>query len=289
MKAIDRKLLRDLALMKGQVITIALVVACGIASFVAIEGTHASLLLARDTYYERQRFADVFAHLESAPDALTGRLESIPCVAFVQTRILESVRFPRGSGGEPATGYVISLPTHGEPRLGGIMLRSGRMLEPGRSDEVIVLESFAKAHGLRVGERLPVVLAGRARELRIVGIALSPEYVFAIAPGEMMPDPKRFGVLWMDHEVVSAAFGMEGAWNDLLVRLQPGASSRAVIEAVNRELSLHGGLGAYERDRQLSHNMLRGEIAQLEMLTQMMPTIFLGSAALTSRMVMALA
>lgn len=279
MTALHRKLLRDLSRMRAQVVTIALVVACGIASHVTIEGTRASLLDARDAYYERYRFPDVFAHLLRAPEALKRRIEALPGVALAYTRVLDTASIPIAGLTEPATGYVISLPTSAPPALGAISLRRGRLPLSGRHDEVVVLEAFALAHSLDIGSRVPLVLAGVKRELMVVGIALAPEFVFSVAPGELMPDPKRFGVFWMDREVVSAAFQMTGAFNDLLIRLEPGASERAVIEGVNRLLEPYGGLGAYGRDRQLSNNTLRGELAQLQMMTRVMPLIFLGVAA----------
>jgi putative ABC transport system permease protein len=287
MRALDRKLLRDLSHMRGQVITIALVVACGIASYVAIKGTHASLLGARDAYYERQHFADVFAHAKSAPESLRTRLEQLPGVAAVVTRLVEPVSFPIDETRAPATGQLVSLPARGAPALGGITLRAGRLFEPGRSDEVVVLEAFAKAHGLGIGDRLPVVLAGVRRELRITGVALSPEYVFSISPGEMVPDPRRFGVIWMDRDVIASAFDRGGAFDSLLVRLQPNASQVAVIHALDRMLEPYGGYGAHGRDRQLSHSVVMSELAQLTMLTRMMPSIFLGVAAFLINVVLA--
>ncbi|MFI5307074.1 MAG: ABC transporter permease [Polyangiales bacterium] len=278
-KALDRKLLRDLGHMTGQVITIALVVACGIASYVAINGTYYSLLGERDSYYEHYRFPDVFATLERAPKSLERRIEAIDGIARAQTRVVEQISVPIESMAEPATAELISLPAGEPPVLGGVALREGRMFEPGRADEAVVLEAFALGHHLHVGSRLPAVIAGIRRELRIVGIAQSPEFVFSISPGEMSPDPRRFGVLWMDEDVVRAAFVMEGAWNDLLVRLQPGASEPAVVSALDRLLEPYGCRGAHGRDKQISNNVLRGELAQLQTLTALLPTIFLCVAA----------
>mgnify|MGYP003444439276 CR=1 FL=1 len=279
MRALDRKLLRDLMRMRAQVVTIALVVACGIASYVTIEGTHASLIAARDTYYERYRFADLFASATRVPDSLQERIAAVPGVALAYTRVVDQISFPLPEMPEPALGVLVSYPARGEPALGAIALREGRLFEPGRADEAVVLEAFARAHGLRPGDRLPAVISGIRRDLRVVGIALSPEYVFSLAPGEMMPDPRRFGVLWMDRTVVGAAFQMSGAWNDLLVRVQPGASKTAVQVGIDRLLAPYGGFGAFDRDRQPSNAALRGELAQLDVLTRIMPVIFLGVAA----------
>lgn len=279
MHAIDRKLLRDMLRMRGQVVTIALVVACGIASYVAIEGTHASLLRARDAYYERMRFPDLFAHLERAPDATLAWLERVSGVAYAQTRLVASVSMPLPALQEGATGLVVSLPKQPPGRLASVSLSAGRMPAPGRSDEVVVLEAFARAHDLAPGQRLPIVIGGIRSDPVIVGVGLTPEYVFSIAPGEMMPDPRRFGVVWMDRDAVAAALDMRGAFNDVVARLQPGASERAVRTEIDRVLLPYGGIGAYGRERQVSNNALRGELAQLEMLVTMMPTIFLGVAA----------
>jgi putative ABC transport system permease protein len=285
-KALDKKLMRDLRHLAGQLVTIALVVGCGIASYVAIHGTQRALLRARDGYFERQRFADVFAHVERAPEALRERIAAIDGVASVHTRLVEAVSLPVPGMHDPPSGQLVSLPATGEAPLGGILLREGRMFAPGHADEAVVLEAFAKAHGFRLDDRLPAVLAGVRRELRIVGVAIAPEWVFAVAPGEMMPDPRRFAVLWMDRAALAAAFQKEGAFDDLLVRLQPGASERAVIGSLDRLLTPYGSRGAYGRDRQPSAQVLRGELAQLRTLSGLMPAIFLGVAAFLINLVL---
>lgn len=279
MKALDQKLRRDLVQMSGQALTIALVVACGIASYIATKGTYYSLRYARDSYYQRYRFADVFAELERAPESLRSRIETIPGVARVESRIVEPVSVPIEGAAEPAIADLISVAPSGQAITGGIALRAGRIVEPGRTDEVVLLEAFARAHGLRVGSRLPAVLAGIRRELRVVGIALSPEYVFSVAPGSVNPDPRRFCVLWMDRAVMASAFHMEGAFNSVLIHMQKGGSEPAVIDAVNRALATYGGRGAYSRSKQLSDNTLHSRLERLETLTKLLPTIFLGVAA----------
>ena len=85
MDVIDRKLLRDLSQLRGQVITISLVVAAGVASFVTLQGTFSSLESSKSAYYERQRFADVFAQLKRAPNQIVDDLEAIEGVAEVDS------------------------------------------------------------------------------------------------------------------------------------------------------------------------------------------------------------
>jgi putative ABC transport system permease protein len=283
---LDRKLLRDLARLKGQVLTIALVVAAGISAFVAMKGNYVSLERARDAYYERSRFGDVFAHLERAPEALRSDLEAIPGVARVDTRVSEAAMIPLETVSEPIRAQLLSLPPGGRSALNELYLVEGRMTEPGHNDEVVLLHSFAAAHGLHPGATLPVVVNGVWRRLRVVGVAMSPEYVMAIGAGEITQDPKRFAVVWMDRTPLAAAFQMEGAFNDVSLDLQPGASEAEVLERVDRALEQYGGLGAVPRSKQLSHHMLEGELLQMRSMSTVVPAIFLAVAALLLNVVL---
>ena len=179
----------------------------------------------------------------------------------------------------PARGEVISLPAHGRPPLNDVLVKAGRLPEPGRSDEILVYEPFARAHGLSPGSTLPAILNGKLHDLVVVGLALSPEFVFAVDPGTIVVDDERYGPLWMARDGVAAAFQMEGAFNDLVMRLEPGANEDAVLTAVDAILKPYGGLGAVTREHQTSHMMLTGELQQIEMLVIFLPGVFLGVAA----------
>jgi putative ABC transport system permease protein len=279
MTVLARKLGRDLWRLKGQVLTIALVLACGIMAMIMLRGTFGSLVAGRDAYYAEQRMADVFARLERAPEAVAARLERIPGVARVATRVVEDVMVPIPDEPEPVTGRVVSIPANGVPPLCGLFLRAGRLPAPGAGDEVLILEQFARAHGIGPGDPLPVVLNGVLRRLRVVGVALSPEYMFAMRAGELMADDRRFAVIWMPRDAMAPAFRMEAAFDDVLLSLQPGASLPAVLDAVDRELAGYGGRHAVGRDRQLSNYVLTNELEQLRTLALMIPTIFLVVAA----------
>ena len=279
MSALDRKLGRDLWRLKGQVTTIALVLACGIMAMIMLRSTWQSLLGARDAYYEQYRFGDVFAHLERAPDAALPRLERLPGVALAYARVVEDVMVPMPDEPDPISGRIVSIPEDGAAPLDALYLRAGRLPAVGASDEAAVLEQFAEAHHLEPGDRLPVVINGRLRSIRLVGIALSPEYVLAMSGREMIADNGRFAVLWMLRSAVAPAFRMEGAFNDVVVRLEPGASVQGALVAVDRELARYGGRHAVPRAKQLSNYTLSNELAILRTLALMIPAIFLAVAA----------
>ena len=277
--ALSRKLLRDLVLLKGQLFTIALVVACGVASFVAAVGTYRSLEGSCRRYYEQERMADVFVTLDRAPESVARQLEAIPGVSAVYTRVVERALLPLEGREEPASGVVVSLPAHGPPPLLAVRLRSGRMVDPDRSDEILVSESFAVANGFVPGDVIPLVLDGRRHDLRIAGTAMSPEYVFVMSGAAMSNDDRRFGVFWMSRPGLASAFRMEGMFDDAVMRLSPGASEPEVLAAVDRILEPYGGRGAVLREKQLSNRLVQGEIRQLYGMGIAVPAIFLAVAA----------
>lgn len=279
MRMLDRKLLRDLAQARSQVATIALVVACGIATFVASLGTCDSLAATRDRFAEAYRLADVFASLERAPDPLVARLRGIPGVAEVETRLVFDVTVRAAGQGVPATARMISLPSSGEPLLNRLHLRRGRLPDPSRRDEILLGEGFAEAHGLGPGDRLEAVLNGRREDLEIAGIALSPEYVFAIRGDSPLPDDQSFAVAWIARPALAAAFDAEGTFDDVAIALAPGASEAAVVAEVDRLLEPWGGRGAHGRSEQPSWRFLADEIAEQRVMATTIPPIFLAVAA----------
>jgi putative ABC transport system permease protein len=284
--ALDRKLYREVGRLKGQIITIALVVASGIVCFIALRGTYLSLDVSRTAYYDRYRFADVFARAERVPESIAPRLEQIAGVSTLQTRISEEVTLPLEGMARPAYARLLSLPASREPATNALHLREGRFPQRGREDEVVVLESFAHTHGLRPGHALPAVINGKLRKLLVVGVALSPEFVYSIRPGAIVDDPKRYAVLWMDRSVLAAAFELDGAFNDVTFRLEPGFDPTPVQVAVDRVLAPYGGDGAVARKHQLSNRILTQELGQLEVLSMMIPVLFLMVAAFLVNLVL---
>jgi putative ABC transport system permease protein len=279
MKAIDRKLIRDMLHMWGQVLAICAVIACGVATFVMSLSALYALQTTQGTYYDRYRFADVFVGLKRAPNALESRLAEIPGVAHVQTRVVRDVTLDMPDLNEPAVGRLISIPENGQIELNALHLRSGRYIEPFRDDEILAAEGFVEAHKLHPGDKVTAIINGRRKELRIVGTALSPEYVYTIRLGSLVPDDKRFGVFWMGHQALAAAFDMEGAFNDVCLDLTPGADEQEVIERLDDIVKPYGGLGAHGRRDQISNRFLSDEIRQLQRMGTIIPSIFLTVAA----------
>ncbi|MDP3264736.1 MAG: FtsX-like permease family protein [Tabrizicola sp.] len=279
-----RKVLRDLGRLWPQVLAIALVLAAGVATMILGNGAYASLSETRARYYADYRFADVFADLTRAPLALLGDVAAIDGVLQAEARIVKLGRPEFPDMVEPASILLVSLPVNPDAGLNRLHLRQGRLPEPLASDEIVVSEGFAAAHRLQPGTTVPVVMNGKRRDLVVTGIALSPEFIYALGPGEMMPDPRRFGIAWLPRATLEAAYDLDGAFSNLVLRLAPGASETRVIEALDRLTAPYGGLGATGRSEQTSHAFLDAELKQLGAMVKVLPPIFLLVAAMLLHM-----
>lgn len=279
MRALHIKLLRNLWTLKGQGTAIAAVIAIGVAMYVMSHTALESLRLSQASVYNSQHFAQVFANLKRAPESLAERLREISGVAVLQTRVQAPLNIQMPGFDEPITGTAISIPDGEQPQLNRLFLRAGQLPESGRDDQILLSEAFAEAHSLTPGDRLAVVINGRYQRLLISGIALSPEYIYQIRPGEIIPDFSRYAILWMNRDALEVAFDMDGAFNNVTLSLAPGEAPEGVIDELDLILAPWGGLGAYAREDQLSHRYLHQELTQLETMALFLPLTFIGVAA----------
>lgn len=285
-KAVDRKLLRDLWRLKGQVISIAFVIASGVALLVMSLSTYEALRVTSDAYYERYRYGHVFATVKRAPTHLDERIRALQGVQSTQLRISMQAVLDIDGFAEPLMGRLVSIPEGRQPDLNRLVLRSGRLVEPGRPNEVVINEAFAKAHGLKLGDTIQAIINENKRRLRIVGTAQSPEFIYVISPFALMPDKKRYGILWMGRKALEAAYDYDGAFNDLSLTVLRGTDTRQTIQALDALLAPYGSVGAIDRKDHLSNWFVQNELRQNQASARILPTIFLLVAAFLTNTVL---
>ncbi len=284
--ALNRKLLRDLWNIKGQLVAIIFVMASGIMTFVLSFGVIDSLELGQEIYYDRAEFADVWASAKRVPQDVDEQIKQIDGVSKVETRVTFGGTIQVEGMDEPATGRIISLPDNREPLLNKLYLERGRLLRPDEEDAVLASEAFVLAHDFILGDTVDMIINGKKRTLKIVGVVLSPEYVYSLGAGAMIPDNKRFGVFWMSHRALEAAVDMDGAFNDVALSLNRGANVDDVKAELDRILKPYGGLISYDRSEQMSNWFVENELAQNRTTGTVTPMIFLAVAAFLVNVVM---
>jgi putative ABC transport system permease protein len=280
-KVLDRKLLRDLWRSKGQSAAVSAVILCGVASFVCVLSAYRGLKLSRDTYYEKYRFADLWVPLERAPRRVGAEVAAVPGVLRAECRIVQDVNLDVPGNEEACTGRVVSLPAEQGRCLNDVHLVSGRYFSGDARNEVILSDRFAREHQLGIGDRVYATMNDRKQPLRIVGTALSPEFVYMIPNSrEILPRPNRFAILWLPEDFAEMALGMQEACNEVVGLLDPGVNPDPVLDRIETLLEPHGALAAIHRDDQLSHRMLTDEIQGQAVSAKITPTIFLSIAAM---------
>lgn len=285
--ALDKKLLRDLWRLKGQVLSIGFVIASGVALLVMSLSTYEALRVTSDAYYDRYRFGHVFTSVKRAPLHLESRIRALEGVQSVQLRIAMQAVLDVDGFAEPLMGRLVSLPEGRQPDLNRLVLRRGRLVEPGRPDEVVINDEFAQAHGLKLGDTLQAIINDNKRRLRIVGTAQSPEFIYVISPFALMPDKKRYGILWMGRKALEAAYDFDGAFNDLSLTVLRDTDTRQTIQALDALLAPFGSVGAIDRKDHLSNWFVQNELKQNQASARVLPTIFLLVAAFLTNTVLA--
>ncbi len=286
MQAIDRKLIRDFKRLWVQALAIALVLACGVSILLTSVGMYTALSDTRKAYYERNRFADVFAQATRAPVQLLREISNIDGVLSVEARVTGQAILDLPNRSKSAVGHILSYPDNAEPVLNVPLLVRGRFPDPMLPDEVVVNDPFALANGFQLGDQFSANLDGQKRSLVIVGTALSPEFIYTIGPGALMPDDTNFGIIWMSEQAAAAAFDMTGAFNDVSLALSAGTLSDAVIDTLDDLLEPYGGRSAFDRSLHQSNAFLDAEINQMKGTAAVLPPIFFGIAAFLVSMVM---
>lgn len=278
MSVLQTKLRRELWQLRSQALAIALVVAGGVAVCLMALVNYGSLIATQQQYYQDYRFGDVFASLKRAPGHVERALAALPGVEEAATRIEGGAKLAVDGMNEPITARMMSLPEGGRSGVNALHLRAGRLPDPARDNEVAVLAGFAETHQLVPGSSLEAVINGRWQVLRVVGVVESPEFVYLIPPGSLLPDYQRYGVLWLSRRAMAAAMDMTGAFNSVALRLDGSLSPQQVIEAVDRLLARYGSTGAYARADHPSHRFLTDELNQLKTMAVVFPVIFLSVA-----------
>jgi putative ABC transport system permease protein len=276
---LDRKLLRDLSAMRGQVLTIALLVAAGVAVFVGSVSTYDSLRVGAETFYAKGRMPQIFVAMKRAPLSILPRLNAVSGVAAVEPRIAREVIVDWPSASLPVSAHMVSLNQGGDEHLSRLHLRSGTAPAPGSARTAAINEAFAEVNSVKPGDTIRVLLNGKVENFQVSGIALSPEHVYAVKPGLPLPDDRLYAILWVDRSAAEAAFDMKGAFNNAVISLAPGVDPKPVVAELDRLLEPFGSVGSLERRDQPSNRFLEDELNQQKVMSITIPIIFFGVAA----------
>ncbi|MCL2857760.1 MAG: FtsX-like permease family protein [Oscillospiraceae bacterium] len=244
----------------------------GIMMYVSFNILYLNLVTAMDTMYEEQRFGDGFAQVVSMPQSSLAVIEAIPGVEQVSGVLRVDARVDAPGAGNIVTLRLISYDPADEYRLNDIYLEAGTAPS---AEEIAVNTSFAATHGFELGDPIDLIVSGRRVSPLLSGMALSPEYVYAIQDlTELLPDPETFGVGFMPLQQLAALTGRGGEVNALSFRMSDGVEWSAVEFQLEDALSSYGLVYLLPREDQLSHAMLDMQLASIGGMATSVPLLF---------------
>jgi putative ABC transport system permease protein len=274
----------------GTLASVVLIIAIGTGSYIGLRSSQRILERSQANYYRDRKLADFWIHVKKAPLTSLDRVASEPEIAELHGRVVFDVILDLPGVTRPLGGRLISTPERMfEETINGLYLVRGSGFSPTRDEEVIISDAFARSHDLQIGDRVKVILNRKRESFTIVGTAISPEYVYMVrGPGDIVPDARHFCVMYVKDRFARDVLDFKNACNEIVGRFNPqmDVDHEAFLARFERVMDPYGVLEVVPRERQASHRVLSDELQGLAVSARVMPTIFLGVAALVLNIVM---
>lgn len=280
MRKLDVRLLRMVRHSKGQFVSVTVIVAVALCIYILFSITSTNLRNSVDYYYKITNISDLTIQLVKIPQGALENLQSIEGVRDVQGRVCVDVALEVEEEKERVNIRLISIPDNG----GSINKlyseqKVGMKLEDNSS--VILLEQFAKARNIKIGDVIYPRINGRIHSLKVSGIASSSEFVYLMENEQsLMPAPEKFGVAYTSEAFAQSVFGYRGSYNEVLVTTETDADIDDVIDRIEQKLDKYGVKKIIKLEDQLSNDVLEQELDGIEMMSSVLPVMFLTVAAI---------
>lgn len=278
MNILNKKLLRDLWQAKGQFLSVLVIVVIGVMFYSGINAAFRNLSGASEKYYREYRFGDLWVSFQKAPESTEARIESLPFVKMAMGRIVQDVNIL--ISGENASIRLITLPDEKKDIVNDIMMKSGRYFSLTDNNQCLVDEAFFKAHNLKTGDYIFPIINGNEVRLKVIGSVTNPEYVYSIKDAsELVPDNRRFGVIYIKKSFGQAILGTNGSINSASMLLREGTDIEKAKDDVKKLLKEYGVTEVVDREDQISNRMISEKLKGLQSTGGAFPVLFFIVAA----------
>ncbi len=278
MRLFLKKSLRDIREARGQFASILLVTVIGVSFYIGLNSAQLNLQSASDKYFSAYRLADLWLSFQKAPETVLTRMKRFPEVKQVTGRVVSDQQLTIHQ--HDAVIRLITLPDVRQETVNDIMLKAGRYFTADQGNQCLVDEAFFQAQDLQFGDVLEPIINGNRVKLKVIGIVKSPEYLYQIRDSsEMVPDPFRFGIVYIKKSFGQGILGFNSSINDASVLLKPGTDSERIQRKMEKVFQKYGLSQITLKKDQISFNTFSGEIQQLSSLSNLFPIIFLIVAA----------
>ena len=279
MKKLDVRLLRMVKNSKGQFISITVIVAVALCIYILFSITSINIQNAVDQYYSTTNISDLVVELMRVPQAAVDDLKSINGIVDVQGRVSVDVPLQVAEKDEKVNIRVMSLPKNGGV-INKLYIVKGNRAELG-DDNVILLEQFADARNIKIDEIITPYINGRIHNLKVSAIASSSEFIYVMENEQsLLPALDKFGVAYVSEAFAQSVFGYRGSYNEVLIKVDDKSNVDDIINLVEKKLDKYGLKRITKLEDLLSNNVLTQKIDGIEMLSSVLPVMFLMVAAI---------
>lgn len=273
MNILFRNLLRDIKKSKGQFLSILIIVILGVTFYTGINSMFRNLSNSSIKYYQEYKLADIWVDLYKAPTGAKEKIESLSYVNESTGRIVNDASI--NISGENGTVRLITLPDTKKGIVNDIVIKAGRYFSEGDSNQCLVDQDFFKANNLELGDYIYPIINGNKVKLKVVAVVKSPEFVYTLKDSsELMPDNKKFGIVYIKQSFGEAIFDFKGYINNISIKLTNGSNTEAAKDDIKKALKNYGVKNVIDRDEQTSTMMLTEEIKKLQSMGGTFPIIF---------------
>lgn len=282
---IDLMLIRMIRHSKGQFIAVLTIITMGVAIFTSLNMAAVNMNNTVDTYYKQNNFADLFIQTVAVPYQKVKQIEGIRGVDQAMGRITLDVPMITDNHNERVNLRLITT-TGEEDEINRSTLLEGKFIsDSGR--EALLIEQFAKARKINPGDEINVQIRGKQYTLEVAGIVANPEYIYVMENTQsLLPAEKSFGICYVTEDFGQQAAGLNGSYNELLIRYDVNADEELLIDDIENALDLYGVKQTIKREDQLSNAIINQELDQLNMMASTIPILFLLVAALILMMML---
>lgn len=273
MNVLFKNLFRDIKKSKGQFISILIIVILGVTFYTALNSVFKNLSNSSSKYFDEYRLADLWIDLDKAPTSIKEKVEKLPNVEMVTGRIVKDASI--NVSDENATLRFITLPDTKNDIVNDIAIKSGRYFSDTDSEQCLLDEDFFKANDIKLGDIINPIINGNQIKLKVIGTVKSPEFIYTLKDSsELVPDNKRFGIIYIKQSFGEAIFDLKGSVNNISIKVESGSDVDEVKDDLKRLLKNYGVKSSIDRKQQTSTMMINEEIKKLKSMGGSFPVIF---------------
>lgn len=269
LKNIFRAILKN----KGSYFGAISVIALGIMIYVAMSDVMSNLMECVDNYYEKYKFTDAFAVVQSISASELKKIEDIEGIEKADGRLGKDVRFLLEESENVVMLHLMSY-SDDKNSLNQIKINDGggEIL----SDGIFIGNQMMDFYGFELGKEIEIIINGKIEKFTISGVIQSPEYIYSIPPtGGLLPDSATYDIACISKDRMEELFNSKNVYNELGFMLEEGYEYTDVKYELENELSACGLSSITSREKQFSNYMLQSEFNQLKAMIVVIPAVFL--------------